>query len=242
MFQNIVLDQIKTVRRDLCNLLFHFTRAQTYFPSSVPPSSNNIPVAKFNQNGSPVYFPPPSPLPIQPPKILQPFDVIYKILKEGKLLGGSGYIKGNYNCVCFTEAPISELSALFSLNERLSVEQRPRYTSYGFAVTKEWLYQKGGRPVVYQSDNEYQNLAEQAKWRHVRYEPPAIDFSWEREWRICTNELVLDPNAVLIIVPTASEAYKLTYEFSQLSNVMENNQQLTRSTPKWYAVSLDILN
>jgi hypothetical protein len=172
--------------------------------------------------------------------ILQPFDVIYKILREGRLLGGSSYIKGNYSCVCFTEAPISELSALFSLNGRLPIEQRPRYTPYGLAITKEWLYQRGGRPVVYQSDTEYSYLADNVKWRHVRYEPPAIDFAWEREWRICTNELILDPGATLIIVPTAYEAYKLTYEFSQLSQVSENNQWVTRSTPKWFAVSLDI--
>ena len=168
--------------------------------------------------------------------------MVYNILREGRLLGGSGYIKGNYNCVCFTEAPISELSALFSLNERLPIEQRPRYSPYGFAITKEWLYQRGGRPVVYQSDAEYFNLADPVKWRHVRYEPPAVDFTWEREWRICTNELLLEPESILVIVPTAHEAYKLTYEFSQLSDVNENNQQLRRSTPKWLAVSLDILN
>ena len=51
MSQNIVLDQIKAVRRDLCNLLFHFTRAQTFFLPIAPQTPNNIPVAKFDQNG-----------------------------------------------------------------------------------------------------------------------------------------------------------------------------------------------
>ncbi len=237
---NIVLDQIKSVRRDLCNLLFHFTRAQTVFPPNLPQQTPNIPIANFDERGEPIFFPPPPPLPPQPPSILQPFDVIYKILREGRLIGGSGYIKGNYNCVCFTEAPISELSALFALNERLPVEQRPRYTPYGLAVTKEWLFQRGGRPVIYQHDNEYYNLSDQAKWRHVRYEPPGIDFTWEREWRIHTNELILEPTAILIIAPTAFEAYKVTYEFSEITQVNENNQLLNRSTPKWLAVSMDI--
>lgn len=236
MIQNIVIDQIKEIRRDLCNLLFHFTRPQTIYPSPISEPNTNIPVANFDQNGNPVFYPPVPTLLEKTPKIMNPIDVLYKILREGKLKGNSGYIKGNYNCVCFTEAPISELSALFSYNERLPIDQRPRYTPYGIAVTKDWLYQKGGRPVIYQSDSEYYHLTDQMKWRHVRYEPPTVDFSWEREWRINTEELLLEPASVLIIVPTAFEAYKLTYEFSQLSQ----NQNLTQSTPKWLAVSLDI--
>jgi hypothetical protein len=32
------------------------------------------------------------------------FGVLARIVAEGRLRGGNGFIKGNYTCVCFTEA------------------------------------------------------------------------------------------------------------------------------------------
>lgn len=49
----------------------------------------------------------------------------------------------------------------------------------------------------------------------MRYEPDAdtpIDFSWEREWRIKTNELQLDPTQASIIVPGEQWAQELIQE------------------------------
>jgi len=45
--------------------------------------------------------------------------------------------------------------------------------------------------VIYQTDNDFNILPEELRWRHVRYEPAgdqAIDFTWEREWRMHCDE------------------------------------------------------
>jgi hypothetical protein len=39
------------------------------------------------------------------------FKILRKILWEMRLLGGTGYIKGGYRCVCFSEAPIHHLGS-----------------------------------------------------------------------------------------------------------------------------------
>jgi hypothetical protein len=46
-----------------------------------------------------------------------PCHVLEKIAAEGRLRGGSGFIKGGYRCVCFTETPISEISYRAPLGE-----------------------------------------------------------------------------------------------------------------------------
>ena len=121
------------------------------------------------------------------------FEVLLKIAQERRLLGGNGYIRDGYVCVCFTEAP-----------ETMFHEITGRYRPFGIRVSKRWVNSEGGRPVIYQCDSEYDQLNECNKWRHVRYEPnsdPPIDFTWEREWRIRTQELNLLPGEARIIVP-----------------------------------------
>jgi hypothetical protein len=69
---------------------------------------------------------------------------------------------------------------------------------------KSWIYERGGRPVIYQADSEFAQLAEEMRWRHVRYEPttaPPIDFTWEREWRVHCDELQFSPNDAVLVVP-----------------------------------------
>ncbi|MCW8128633.1 hypothetical protein [Microbulbifer halophilus] len=132
------------------------------------------------------------------------FEVLRKIVSEKRIIGGSGHIKGDYVCVCFTEAPIHTFHDVIG-----------RYRPFGIRITKNFAYDQGGRPVIYQSDAEYVQLPEALRWRHVRYEPnnmPPIDFSWEREWRIKTGEVVLPPGQASVIVPCESWADQLSHE------------------------------
>ena len=127
-------------------------------------------------------------------------STLLKIITEGKLLGGSGMIKGEFCCVCFSEAPISKLAYLLAKPSRHGMRYRP----FGVMVEKSWLFQRRGRPVIYQPAEEYDLLPDGLKFRHVTYEPnreKPIDFSWEREWRIRTNELRLDPDRTTVVVP-----------------------------------------
>ena len=41
-------------------------------------------------------------------------DAFLQIIQEGKLKGGSGFIKGGHTCSCFTEAPVSKLAQILA--------------------------------------------------------------------------------------------------------------------------------
>jgi hypothetical protein len=125
-------------------------------------------------------------------------DRFLSIIKEGALRGSSRDIRGGFNCVCFSEAPLSVLTHALAAPP----ENGMRYAPFGVIVSKTWLYQQGGRPVVYQSNDEYDLLEDELKFKHVRYEPPSIDYTWEREWRIKTDSLRLVSEETTFIVPT----------------------------------------
>jgi hypothetical protein len=122
------------------------------------------------------------------------------ILTQKTLLGGRGFIKGSHRCVCFSEAPISKLShILASRNDRDF-----KYQPYGVIVSKRWLFEEGGRPVIYGPDRDYKKLPDEMKYRHVRFwlsDEYSVDHTSEREWRIKTNKLKISPEEVTIVVP-----------------------------------------
>jgi len=171
-------------------------------------------------------------------------NVLRKILYDGKLMGTGNWTNGE-NCVCFTEAPIQEFNAIFSLvSIAASKEERPRYEPYGIAVSKRWLFKQGGRPVIYDSPSEFEKLTSNLHHRFVPYDPDrGIDFTWEREWRIQTDQLILDPKNTLVVLPTADDAFELVYEFANLEADFddENGDPVgVYHTPIWLAVSLDL--
>jgi hypothetical protein len=124
---------------------------------------------------------------------------LLSIVGEGRLIGSDGMIRGGYRCVCFTEAPIPAVATDIVNNGSFT-----RYAPFGLMFEKSWIYERGGRPVIYQPDSEFAQLPENFRWRHVRYEPaiqPPIDFTWEREWRVCCDELVFSQNEAVLVVP-----------------------------------------
>ncbi len=128
------------------------------------------------------------------------------ILEEKRLLGGAGCIKGGFRCICFSEAPISQLSRILAK----PMVHGMRYAPFGVMLDKAWLFDRGGRPVIYQSDSEFQLLHDNHKYRHVRYEPANnVDFTWEREWRILIDELPLDPDIATVVLPNRDWERKL---------------------------------
>ena len=125
---------------------------------------------------------------------------LVSILKSGELIGGSGMIKGSHKCVCFSEAPISKLSYLIASKEHKNFKYQP----YGILVNKQWLYSRGGRPVIYGPDADYSKLPPEMRFRHVRFylgNDYNVDHTWEREWRIKTKALKITPEAVTIVTP-----------------------------------------
>ncbi|MCE0812954.1 hypothetical protein [Buttiauxella sp. S04-F03] len=125
------------------------------------------------------------------------FDVMQSIIHDGVIKGSDKFIVGKERCVCFTESP-----------RNFIVSDISRYQPFGFGFSKQKIFELGGRPVIYQPSDELRLLDNSIKWRHVQYDPrnnshrnkKGIDFTWEREWRLKTDELsILD--CVEIIVP-----------------------------------------
>ena len=169
--------------------------------------------------------------------------LLTKILHEGKLLGTSGWTYGE-PCVCFTEAPIQEFNSVFSLVEIASSKnQRPRYEPYGIAVPKDFLFSRGGRPVIYDHPSAFDDFPTSQRYRFVPHDPKqGIDFTWEREWRIRAEEVVLDPKQTLVVVPTSDEAFDVVYQFANVEADYDIDGSVMGAyhDPKWLAVSLDL--
>jgi len=137
------------------------------------------------------------------------FLCLRKILDDQCLLGSNQMIRGGFNCVCFSEAPLEDLE-LGLVNPRYY----SKYSPFGIMVAKDWVFSQGGRPVIYEPDAEYDQLPESHQWRHMRYEPgaePPIDFTW-REWRIRTDALPFDPSVAAVVVQDDSWAQALVDE------------------------------
>lgn len=135
------------------------------------------------------------------------------ILKEKRLRGGTGFIKGGYKCACFSEAPIGKLSHLLAEKD----QGRFKYQPYGVMVDKIWLFKKGGRPAIYEPDADFYKLPEEMRYRHVRFwldDNYKVDHTWEREWRIHTDELQFTPKDVTVVVPDRLAKDALSKHFS----------------------------
>src|SRR6185436_13387898 len=75
------------------------------------------------------------------------FKNFESIIATKTLKGNNGHIRGGYKCICFTEAPISALGQiLFNGHGEI------RYSPYGFMFKKDYLFQHGARPVIYQPE------------------------------------------------------------------------------------------
>lgn len=157
------------------------------------------------------------------------YDSLRSILTQRKIHGYGHAIKGGYPCICFTETPSDSFHKKFS-----------RYRPFGVEIPKKWLFEKGGRPVIYQTAEEYDLLPDSMKWRHVRYEPhtnPPIDFTWEREWRINLPVLELDPEFCRVLVP--SEEWAECLIDSHESDEIEKNFQSTAFGENWLDMTVD---
>ena len=165
------------------------------------------------------------------------FGRLCSIIDDSRLLGGGGMIRGGYRCICFTEAPLPSLQ-----HGLVNPSAYSRYKPFGIIVDKTWLYAEGGRPVIYQRDDEYDLLPDQLKWRHVRYEPdydPVVDFTWEREWRILADDVQLGPSYAGIVVPERSWANRLVeaHEEQQDFLIREYSLIMSQSIAEQYRES-----
>lgn len=141
------------------------------------------------------------------------FASLCRIIDERRLFGSGRLIRGGYRCVCFSEAPLPLVPGGLVNSDAYS-----RYAPFGVMVDKSWLFARGGRPVIYQPDREFDQLPEPLRWRHMRFDldaTPPVEFTWEREWRMQVDELVLDPSFAVLAFPTDAWAARLREAFDE---------------------------
>lgn len=149
------------------------------------------------------------------------FKNLISIISDMALRGGDGMIKGGHNCVCFSEAPLSAIK-----NGLVNHDYYSKYSPFGIMVSKKWLFQQGGRPVIYQREGEYSELGSNS-WRHVTYDitlDSPIDFTWEREWRIQTEQLQISETISTIILPNNEWANSLVEHFEWNDHSLEKSE------------------
>lgn len=162
---------------------------------------------------------------------VEAFQVLKEILFDGFLKatrapyktheGEDRYIvKGPNPVVCFTEQPLKYFFETVKIDKKYRKE---RYTEFAIAVRKGDLFQYGGRPVIYADTDVLEKLPDDLKYLFVSYNPNAIldytrnyqpiDFTHEREWRVCPNPednkalrlFGQEQNAVPLQLPTFQE-------------------------------------
>jgi hypothetical protein len=147
------------------------------------------------------------------------YENLISILQCGEISGSSskkGFIKGKRKAACFMDVPFSSLK--YVLTPENTDPQRPRYEPFGIALTKQFAYKKGCRPVLYLSDGELATLKipKSELWRVVKLEVSNdrwISWLHEREWR-CPERFRLPSTIQAAFVRTTTQAQKLTKAIS----------------------------
>jgi hypothetical protein len=147
------------------------------------------------------------------------YDNLVSILRTGQINGSKprqGMIKGKHRAACFMDVPFASLK--YVLTPDNTDRQKPRYEPYGVAVTKQFAYKSGCRPVLYLSNQELSllDVPDDQLWRVVRFEATRDGWiSWvhEREWR-CKGHFELPSKPHAVFVRTSTEAERLSKELA----------------------------
>ena len=141
------------------------------------------------------------------------FENLWKILVDKKLngSGNSGFINGERKAVCLQELPLGAIAENLRYEEILS--DKIRYSPFGVRFHKSFIYNKGGRPVIYENKEIMKKLLpENEYWRIVDLDltdPESfVDWTHEREWRV-PGELSFSYNNIEVIVKDSSYYRKL---------------------------------
>lgn len=121
-------------------------------------------------------------------------DVLFEILESGVIKGStnSGFINGSTPAACFQDAPLDAICQNCWFEQKYR-ENNPtakvRYEPIGLLVDKEDVYQKNGRPVIYDNVTDAKEyLPKNQYWKIVDLNLDdtnhIIDWTHEREWRV----------------------------------------------------------
>lgn len=130
-------------------------------------------------------------------------DNLVAILREGVIHAATRMVRGPEPAVCLFDATLGELADL------LANRNRRRYEPFGVALGRRYAFRMGARPVIYVPLAEARRLlAPQELWRVVSIDldrTPAVDWCFEREWRI-RGDLRIAPQQAVALVRSWGDA------------------------------------
>ena len=140
-----------------------------------------------------------------------------RLIGERRLIASGRAIRGGHRVVSFTAVPLLDLP---SLHRFRSHRGRWDFEPFGLCVRREWLQQRGVRPVVYGNEFAWSGLADNerpyfqlARSKSTRGKSPVNEIDWtvEREWRhegdLNLNDL--PPEEALVFVPNYEAARRV---------------------------------
>ena len=166
-----------------------------------------------------------------------PLEALRAILKEGYIRGGV-YPPGSDSVVCFTEAPLAEV---IRQNGILEAHGYDRLSLWGIGFKKDQVFGQGGLPVIYQPRTLYERLPPELRWRHVDFDPGhGIDFTWQREWRVQTEQFALAEVETILVVPDVTAFVKDLWEIRVDAEYEDGELVLYGgAVPKWDFIPID---
>ncbi|MCA9049584.1 MAG: hypothetical protein KDA89_12695, partial [Planctomycetaceae bacterium] len=128
-----------------------------------------------------------------------PVGTLRAIIETGKVIGGQDKYCP-HRSACFTEVPLPEIIRQSPVLDEFSYT---RLSDYGIGFKKQWIFDKGGRPVIYCPTIEAELLPDSLKWRHCELDYNAgRDFTWQREWRVLGDVAFGSDDDVVFVVPS----------------------------------------
>lgn len=142
------------------------------------------------------------------------YQTFMQILSDTLIKNGDLYKTNGCPCICFTESP-----------EYFMHSDKSKYQPFGFKFLKRYIFELGGRAVIYSPDYEKNLIHDDLMWRYMRHDPLAysdktpygVDFTWEREWRLPDTSIEI-MDSMSIIVPDDDYVRRLHEDTEQWLN------------------------
>lgn len=129
-----------------------------------------------------------------------------QIVRQRRLVASHRMIREGHRVVSFTACPLERLPGLHQYRTHLS---RWDFEPYGICLSRQWLVNRGARPVIYGDEQTWSSLPEgDRQFFQLANGDSGIDWTVEQEWRHPGDIDLNQPagNDVLLVVPNFESA------------------------------------
>lgn len=148
------------------------------------------------------------------------FNRLWEILLSSKIKANK--IKHSPNMswseqpvVCFQDAPLVNIAENLKYERKIQ-NNKARYSAFGIRMLKKDIIERGGRPVIYDTVKNAQEMKKRQEkdlWRIVTFKYDEendyyIDWMHEREWRV-PDDIYFDYSEIEVIVKSPKYYQKL---------------------------------